>query len=243
MSTRGKYVLNTDSLIEGIPVPYNLQSDDFITATLYATVLIAIVAIAQSRDFLHREFKLFFRDTRRDFEYYTETAVEVRFQFFLGFHTCLMLALATFLFSTHYLPGKTTSTAQHNFILILVGCYIGYFVIKSLLQALVGWVYFEPQENRRWQKSQLFLMAIEGLPLLPIVLLLCYFSMTFKAAIVLTVMVVIFVKILTFYRCYSIFFRKNRPYLQIFLYFCTLEIVPLLAFYGILAHVITVLRV
>jgi len=199
--------------------------------------------MAQSRDFIAREFRLFFRASRRDYDFYTETATEVRFQFFLGFQTCLMLALSTFLFATHYLPGKTTATAQHNFILILVGCFIAYFVLKFLLQWIVGWVYFEPQENRQWQKSQFFLMAVEGLPMLPIVLLLCYFSMTFVAAIVLMAMVLIFIKILTFYRCYNIFFSKNRPRLQIFLYFCTLEIVPVLAFYGIMAQVISNLRV
>lgn len=231
-----------NELTEGILAPYTIQSDDFITSLLYTTVLIAIVAMAQSRDFIAREFRLFFRPSRRDYDFYTETATEVRFQFFLGFQTCLMLALATFLFATHYLPGKTTATAQHNFILILVGCFVGYFLAKSILQWIVGWVYFEPQENRQWQKSQLFLCATEGLPLLPIVLLLCYFSMTFTAALVLIVMVLIFIKMLTFYRCYDIFFSKNRPRLQIFLYFCTLEIMPMLAFYGILTHVITHLR-
>lgn len=232
-----------DSLIEGIPAPYSIQSDDFITSLLYATVLISIVAFSQSRDFISREMRLFFRASRYDYDFYTETAVEVRFQFFLGFLTCLMLALATFLFATHFLPGKTTVTAQHNFFLLLVACYMGYFAFKSILQALVGWVYFEPQENRYWQKSQLFLLAVESIPLLPIVLMLCYFSMTFTTAMVLIAAVVIFVKILTFYRCYSIFFSKNRPRLQIFLYFCTLEIVPMAALYGILMQIISTLRV
>ena len=230
-------------MTEGIPVPYSLQSDDFITSLLYATVVVAIVALAQSRDFFARELKVFFREPSRDYEFYTETAVAVRFQIFLGFQTCLLLALATFLFTTHYIPGITTVTAQHNFILILVGCFMGYFIVKGLIQSLVGWVYFESQENRRWQKSQLFLVGVEGLPLLPIVLLLCYYSMSFMAAQILCFLVVTFVKILTFYRCYAIFFQKNRPRLQIFLYFCTLEIVPMLAFYGIMVQVINTLRV
>lgn len=232
-----------DSLVEGIPAPYSIQSDDFITSLLYGTVLLSIVAFSQSRDFISRELRLFFRSSRYDFDYYSETATEVRFQFFLGFQTCLMLALATFLFATHYLSGKTTVAAQHNFFLILTGCFMAYYVAKSLLQGIVGWVYFEPQENNLWQKSQLFLLAVAGLPLLPIVMLLCYFSMTFTAALILIATVVILVKILTFYRCYSIFFSKKRPQLQIFLYFCTLEIVPMIALYGILMKIISTVRV
>ncbi|MCF0192687.1 MAG: DUF4271 domain-containing protein [Prevotella sp.] len=206
-------------------------------------MLIVIVAMAQSRDFIRREFRLIFRSARGIHDFYTETATEVRFQFFLGFQTCLMLALTTFLLSTHYLPGKTTATAQHNFILLLIVCYILYFITKWILQSIVGWVYFEPAENRQWEKTQLFLIGIEGLPMLPIVLMLCYFDMTFVAAIFLTVMVLIFIKILTFYRCYRIFFSKNRPRLQIFLYFCTLEIVPVAALYGVIMQVINTLRV
>lgn len=236
---------NLNSLIEGIPAPYSIQNDDFITSLLYATVLISIVAFSQSRDFIARELRSFFRTSRysSNYDYFTETAIEVRFQFFLGFQTCLMLAHATFLFVSHYLPCKTTVTAHHNFFLVLVGSFMAYFLAKSILQAVVGWVYFEPQENRMWQKSQLFLFAVEGLPLLPIVLMLCYFSMTFIAAGILIVAVLILVKILTFYRCYSIFFSKNRPRLQIFLYFCTLEIVPMVALYGILMQIINTLRV
>ena len=42
------------------------------------------------------------------------------------------------------------------------------------------------------------------------------------------------VKMLTFYKCYVTFFRRNEFKLQIILYLCTLEIVPLLAFWGAL---------
>jgi hypothetical protein len=46
--------------------------------------------------------------------------------------------------------------------------------------------------------------------------------------------VLIIVKIMTFYKCYIIFFRQNVVSLQIILYLCALEIVPLLALWKIL---------
>ena len=45
---------------------------------------------------------------------------------------------------------------------------------------------------------------------------------------------ILFVKLLTIYKCFIIFFRPNVVSLQIILYFCTLEIVPLLALWGVL---------
>ena len=65
-------------------------------------------------------------------------------------------------------------------------------------------------------------------------LLLVYFDMETKNVITYLIIVLILVKILTFYKCFVIFFRRIGVYLQIFLYFCTLEIVPMAAFWGIL---------
>lgn len=237
--------MNAPTLIEGVPVPYTIQNDDIITGLLYATVIIVIVAAAQSRDFISRQFRALFRDSEnsRFNNLRTETATEVRYQFFLAFQTCLMLGLATYILIGHFFSSAFSISRQHILILLLTGCFLCYFFVKLILQYIVGWVYFEPHENQRWQKSQLFLFAVEGLPLLPIVLLLCYYSMTYKAALILCISVVMLVKILTFYRCYTIFFKKNRPYLQIFLYFCTLEIVPMIAFYGLVASMIDAIKV
>ncbi|MCF0201983.1 MAG: DUF4271 domain-containing protein [Bacteroidaceae bacterium] len=224
--------------IKGEPVPYTIRNDDFITSMLYVIVLIAMIAIAQSRDFIVRQFKAITRETSRDFNVRHETASEVRFQFFLAFQTCVLLGLTAFLYVNYQITSTYSLVSHPATVLYVIGIFIVYYVLKTLLQAVVGWVYFDPQENAMWMKSQLFLVAMEGVPLLPIVLLLCYFSMTFRAAILLSILVVICVKILTLYRCYHVFFYKKRPHLQIILYFCTLEIAPMMVFYGLSAQLL-----
>ena len=39
---------------------------------------------------------------------------------------------------------------------------------------------------------------------------------------------------LSFYKCYAIFFKRSGASLQIFLYFCALEVMPALALWGVL---------
>jgi hypothetical protein len=46
--------------------------------------------------------------------------------------------------------------------------------------------------------------------------------------------VLILVKLMTFYKAYIIFFRQNVVGLQIILYLCALEIVPLMVLWGVL---------
>ena len=89
----------------------------------------------------------------------------------------------------------------------------------------------------------LFISSMEGVILLPAVLLQAYFGMSEKSVIIYFIIVLFFVKILTFFKCYAVFFRTNVVKLQIILYFCALEIVPLLAFWGALDFVANSLKI
>ena len=63
--------------------------------------------------------------------------------------------------------------------------------------------------------------------LFPLVLLLIYFQISVQNAAFYFIFVLSFVKILTFYKSYIIFFKQKDYFLQIILYFCTLEMIPL----------------
>ena len=57
-------------------------------------------------------------------------------------------------------------------------------------------------------------------------------------AIIYTLGSGVFVKILTFYKSYIIFFAQNGLYLQNILYFCALEMVPLVSLWSGLAVIV-----
>ena len=89
----------------------------------------------------------------------------------------------------------------------------------------------------------LILSAIEGALLYPAILFQSYFEAPAQNIVIYTVFVLVLVKILTFYKCFVIFFRKNGLFLQIILYFCTLEIIPLLALWGVLGIITNALTI
>jgi hypothetical protein len=90
-------------------------------------------------------------------------------------------------------------------------------------------------------RSQLFLTAGEGVLLFPLVLLQVYFDLSLESAAVYFIFVLILNKFLTFYKSWIIFFRQKSVFLQNILYFCALEIAPLLAFGGALVMTIELL--
>ena len=82
-----------------------------------------------------------------------------------------------------------------------------------------------------------------GIVLLPLVLLQSYFDLSLHNAIIYALIVLILVKLLTFYKCHVIFFRGKAFSLQFILYLCALEIVPLFVFYGIMRIVLDYLKI
>ena len=70
-----------------------------------------------------------------------------------------------------------------------------------------------------------------------------YFNLPMQNVVYYFIFILVLTKILTFYKCWVIFFRQISVYLQIILYLCALEIIPLLSLVGILVLITDRLKV
>jgi hypothetical protein len=112
-----------------------------------------------------------------------------------------------------------------------------------VLYSFVHQVFWDSKKNTQWVHSFVLLIMMEGIFLLPISLLLVYGDLPLGMMTKCCVSVLILIKILSFYRTYCIFFKQNGLKLQIILYFCALEITPLLALWGILVMMTNHLKI
>ena len=208
-----------------------VAGDNFITSLLLLCFVMACVAFAKTRQLIIRQARTFFRTPSLGTTEVTETSNEIRFQFFFVLQTCLLIAIGYFIYSKASI-SDTFTIDQYQVISIYAGCVGGYFLIKSILYAITGAVFFNKKKNLQWQKAYLFLISCEGVALFPVVMLLSYFDLSLQVAVIYTLVVLGIVKILSFYKSYLIFFKRNGVFLQIFLYFCALEVVPLFALWG-----------
>jgi hypothetical protein len=228
--------------VAGDPVPYTIAGDNFFTSLLLGCFILAMVACSQSRRFISRQAKNFFFVSHDNFTTITETSNELRFQIFLVLQTCLLLAFG-FFFYTRAFVGDTFVLEPYEIIGIYSGIIAVYFAFKFLAYWFTNWVFFDKKRNEQWLKSLLFIISMEGVAIFPIVLLQTYFNLSMRGAIVYAAIIIVFVKILTFYKTYIIFFRQKGSFLQNILYFCGLEIVPLLTTWGILVTVNSYLEI
>lgn len=217
--------------VAGDPVPYTVAGDNLLTSLLLLCFVFTSVAFARSRHFIARQAKNFFHTPSFGTTEVTETSGELWFQLFLALQTCLLLSIGYFLYSRVSI-SDTFTVEQYVVVGIYAGVVAAYFLLKTILYLVTGWIFFDKKKNGQWLKAHLFLFCVEGLLLYPVVLLTAYFGISIQAAVIYSLIVLVLVKILSFYKSYIIFFRRIGAFLQNILYFCALEMVPLLVLGG-----------
>ena len=210
--------------VPGDPIPYTVRNDNLITSLLLICFIVAVIAFGNVRQFIRRQVKFFFSAPTESVVEESETVNELYFQLLLVFITSLLIALLFYFYTLNFIGNTFVLRSQYTLISIYLGITIAYFLLKMGYYAMVNLVFFGSKKNKQWIKTWLFIVSVEG----------GYFEMDVNWMAFYVILSCIIVKLLTIYKVYMIFFRRNVVRLQIFLYFCTLEIVPLLTFWGAL---------
>ncbi len=227
--------------VAGDPVPYTIKNDDMLTGLLLLSFLLIVITFAHSSSFLIKQFKDFFRNPRGEDN--TETGTEIKVQLVFVLLTCIMCSLLYFFYAKTWIADTYILSSEYTLLAIFGIVMTAYFYLKFALYSFVNKIFFDRRMDKKILTTNLFIVSLEGVALFPIVLLLSYFSISPQNAALYCILVVVFVKILTFYKTNTIFFKQNADVLQIILYFCALEIVPLSILWGGLAFIANILKV
>ena len=214
--------------IEAIPIPYSFHNDTLITSMLLVCLLLTIIAFGTARGYLFRELTSFIY--KKDYTHFFNTITELHIQYLLGIQNVILISLSTFMIlgSNHNFDKSSGELWKFTGIVFL------YFIAKFILYYIVNQTFFNQKDTSSWHHSLLLLSDFEGLLLLPVVSLQIFANLSVKISLILALIVLFFVKILTIFKSYNIFFNKVGGFFQIILYFCTLEMIPCLILYGIL---------
>lgn len=229
--------------VAGDPVPYTIRGDNTITALLLGCFVLALIAFSKSRRFLFRQTKNFFYEPRTLTTEFSETTNELRFQSFLVLQTCLLFAIVSFLYTQDCVADTFILSSQYQLVAIFFGVFVGYYALKMLIYWFVNSVFFGKKKSTRWLKSFLFITSFEGVALFPLVMLQSYFDLSIQNAVFYVAFVIVLVKLLLLYKSYVVFFGHKTFFLQIILYFCALEIMPLLSLWGVLVMIVDYLKI
>jgi hypothetical protein len=229
--------------IAGDPVPYSVRTDNVLTPLLIFGILMLMYSVRRSSRLFAFQLRNFFHTVRTDSSIQRETAAEKRYLLYMDVYTAVILGLMFFFYSKAYIAETYVTYSEYSLMAIFVGIAMAYFVFEYLLQKLVNNIFFSQHANELWSTSKFLVTAIAGVLLTPMLLLMAYFGLSIENSLIYTLSIVVFVKILLIYKSFIIFFQKTGDFLQNFLYFCALEIVPPLLIWGILVYVANFLKV
>lgn len=224
-------VQEVDSGFEGTPISYSPRTDDAIALTLLACFFLSSIALARGKKFLSQQVKDFVLHRERTSIFDGSTAADVRYLLVLVLQTCVLSGI-TFL---NYFHDTCPALMDHVSSLLLLGIYVGfclaYFLLKWLLYMFLGWTFFDKNKTNIWLESYSALIYYVGFALFPFVLFLVYFDLSLTNLVIIGSIILIFTKILMFYKWIKLFFHQFSGLFLLILYFCALEIVPCLLLY------------
>ena len=224
-------VQEVDSGFEGTPISYSPRTDDAIALTLLVCFFLSSIALARGKKFLSQQVKDFVLHRERTSIFDSSTAADVRYLLVLVLQTCVLSGI-TFL---NYFHDTCPALMDHVSSLLLLGIYVGfclaYFLLKWLLYMFLGWTFFDKNKTNIWLGSYSALIYYVGFALFPFVLFLVYFDLSLTNLVIIGSIILIFTKILMFYKWIKLFFHQFSGLFLLILYFCALEIVPCLLLY------------
>lgn len=228
------FTLEADG-IPGDPVPYRFKTDNFVTIILLLVFFLVVWVVSRSRRFLEANLKDFFRTRKRENLFAEHTETELRGQVFLIFQTCFVLGILFFDYTQNYMAEVFNQVSPYKILGTATAVCLVYYLMKLLLYNVVNAVFFDRERNEQWIEAYLLCILGLGLALFPVALLVVYFDLSFRMVVILSLCVLLVVKVLLFYKCLSLFFRSPLGWIHLILYFCTLEITPLLLLWQALA--------
>ena len=102
--------------------------------------------------------------------------------------------------------------------------------IKSCLYSIVNFTFFNREPSRKWISGYLLMTSLTAFLFYPIALLDVFSHLSHEIVIWSAILVVILYELLLFYKLIANFRVKKYGYMLIFLYFCSVELLPTLVF-------------
>jgi hypothetical protein len=218
--------------VAGEPVQEMLSSDNLITGLLLLCFVMTLVVYSFFRVYLPEQYRAFSYIPRSAGELPRDSRLEYNLKRLLTFQTCLLFSVGLYFFVKTRITDGFILFSDYYLVAFFLGTLIVYVLLKGMLYTMANVVFFNGKRNRHFIQSLLLVSAAQGVLIFPAVLLYVHFGVSLQIILYYVLFVVVLGKLLAFYKAYVIFFRQKGGFLQIILYFCALEIVPLAILVG-----------
>ena len=220
-----------------IPIPYTPKADDGIAIILLCCFFLSAFVLAKTKKFLWQQGNNFILHKDRTSIFSSSTATDVHYLLLLVLQTCILAGICFF----NYFDNDNPLLVQQIHPYLLLGIYTGvcliYVILKWLIYSFLGWVFLDKGVTDMWLESYSTIIYYLGFALFSFVLFLVYFDLSTDIMVTIGLVLIIFAKLLIFYKWLKFFFNNIYGLLLLILYFCALEIIPCFIYYQVLIKI------
>ena len=210
----------------GIPLPYLPRYDWMITGIMFICLIVVFFVFSKSQKHLYQSVRGFIQNRKRNSMFDEITAADARHNFILIIHTIIMLSFTAYYYYSFMSPSifnECSHTLLFGSFFLCFGIFIPF---KWMMYSFVNWIFFQKVRNELWIKAFFNLFIWIGILLLPTLLVSIYFDIPARISLYLIGSILLFAKIVLFWKCFCNFFEKIHGSFHLILYFCALEIQP-----------------
>ena len=215
--------MNAVSQVQAIPASQPHYANNlWVCGILVCTFILAIV-LSDRKHYLARLLKDFFLPRENTIEGVRTTNIVYLRIFMYSISlvtTALLVALYASEKSFDMTPGRLWLIAT----IAISLCYI----LKILIFAITNRIFFDPSTTKTWEQGYACWSILSSIPLYLLATITVFFNLPSQAIFILLGICMVLLEICLLYKAFHIFSSKKHGILQIFVYLCTLELMPLL---------------
>lgn len=209
---------------EGILHPSSPSSESWVFIILVLLFLLLVIGIIRSAGEFFQNIKIFSQKKEPVNIIQTETVNFAQFQIIITIFTISVFTLTVyevFFISSSGFHLKTFG--------LLSGITAGYYLLKRILINMIGYTFFKKKITNIYNKMYFNLMNVLAVVLFPVLVLFTYQPGSWHQPLLISMagLTGIFY-IFLIVKLFQVFYSRILDLFYIFLYLCTLEIIPLL---------------
>lgn len=210
--------------IQGIPNDLPLYADNYLVIVLLASFFILSAVLADKDGFIADILKGFFLPRES-----SENLPNTMRRLYMRIGMLLVSFISVALLLSVYVSQVTDINLPNSkltgiFFIVLIALY----AVKQGLFWIVNWIFFDRQQTALWYSCYSNWIALSGIPLYICSLFSVFMNWNAYIIAWIALIILFLIEIGLFFRAFHIFSTKRYGSLQLFVYLCTLEVMPLL---------------
>lgn len=217
---------------------YAVAGDEYIFGGVLTAFFLLALILSQSHRVLAYRIKSFFAGDRQVFaDTPSDTYIGIASVLLMNCISAASLSLVYFHYISNDIHFNPVLEIPYWILLCVALSILAFIYLKAGVYSLVNWVFFDRESNGKWMSSYLFATSLTAFILFPIALIDVFFTDSATLVTGCVIMTGILYELALFYKLFVNFKTKNYGYLLIFLYFCSVEALPVLVFWNVMGWI------